>query len=64
MPELEGINKQPNKALHPTAYAPFVPHFASAAGELGRCAAALAEWSRGGSTLVADTWSRWMRVLA
>ncbi len=29
-------NKLPNKALHPTSYAPFVPHFATAAGEIGR----------------------------
>jgi hypothetical protein len=29
-----------NKALYPTACSPFVPHFLSAAGELGRCAAA------------------------
>jgi len=29
-----------NKALHPTAYAPVVPPFAPAAGELGRCVAA------------------------
>jgi hypothetical protein len=30
----------PNKALHPTASVPFVPHFTSAAGELGRSVAA------------------------
>ena len=35
-----------------------------AAGELSRCAAALTEWSRGGSTLVAERCLRWMRVLA
>ena len=28
-----------NKALHPTAYAPLVPRFTPAAGELGRCVA-------------------------
>lgn len=30
---------KPNKALHPTAYSPFVPHSLSAAGELDRWAA-------------------------
>ena len=41
MLELKGINKQPNKALHPTAYS-FALRFASlpAAGEFGRSAAA------------------------
>jgi hypothetical protein len=30
------LKQRDNKTLHPTAYARFVPHFASAAGELGR----------------------------
>jgi hypothetical protein len=34
------INTQHNKALHPTAYSPFVPHLLSAAGEFGRSAVA------------------------
>ena len=33
---VQTLKQRHNKALHPTAYAPFVPHFAPAAGELGR----------------------------
>jgi hypothetical protein len=37
--EIAGAGQPHNKALHPTAYAPVVPPFATVAGELGRCAA-------------------------
>jgi hypothetical protein len=37
---LKTNNKPPNKALHPTASVPLVPHFTPAAGDLGRCVGA------------------------
>jgi len=64
MKQLKRPNTRHNKALHPTAYrfgfAALVPRSASpalpAAGELGRCAAALAWMREGRSTLAAGSW--------
>jgi hypothetical protein len=36
----KSLQQSPNKALHPTASVPLVPHFTSAAGELIRSAVA------------------------
>jgi hypothetical protein len=45
---------QHNKALHPTASVPLVPRFTSAAGELGRSAAA-----RNPLAAQQNKWKRW-----
>ena len=53
-----------NKSLHPTACSPLVPRSLPAAGEFKRCGAARGLVAHCQSTLGADAWSRWMRVLA
>ena len=47
--------QQANQTLQPTPYAPFVPHSATGAGELRRCAAA---WMREAKPRVLWAWER------